>query len=166
MFFVSSSVLSFVRLALEASNREMYIDVIWDGMSLMDQPRVPPFASLGCLFYWYYYVAIDWFEFWTFQHELKVRRNVWRGRFLFPWISLFNYLFLFLVVMANGQRNNNIRRKKFHLRMSDPFDTPNVHRQFVIWWWGIKNLFFYLFINFFNDFILIIIRLLYATLIC
>jgi hypothetical protein len=22
-----------------------------------------------------YYVAIDWFEFWTFQHELKVRRT-------------------------------------------------------------------------------------------
>ena len=52
---------------------------------------------------------------------------------LFPRISLFYLLVLFLVVMANIQQNNNIRRKKFHLRMSAPFDAPNVHRQFLIW---------------------------------
>ena len=86
-----------------------------------------------------------------FRH-FPVCRAVWPGRFFIPVnFSFFHLLFLFLVAMANGQRNENIRRKKFRLRFDDEE----------------SKTFIYLFIySFLNYVILIISRLLHAILIC
>ncbi len=56
-------------------------------------------------------------------------------------------------------RRNSVCECLAHLSTHQP---PNVHRQFLIWGWGIKSIFKFTLL----DFILIIIRLLYATLIC